>query len=151
PFGWASALAPSVSRAASVLAQQGQTFRFETLHDWKGESFAAHTGDLARWHALAGNLLTNTEGLRKTDDKRLGFEAKTDYKNEFVSWLKAADESQSWVAALAEIRNAPVQGYRTDQLQTLESLIQVLWLASAQLSVRFAETAEVDFIEITQR
>lgn len=151
PLGWASSLAPSVSRAAAALEGGGKTMDISALLDWQGESFEADYADLDRWRALAEVLLTGTGTLRRTVDKRQGFEAKSDYKDEFVSWLKSADENAPWVLALAEIRNAPPNGYQPEQVQTLQALIQVLWLASAQLNLRFIETGEVDFVEIAQR
>ncbi|HEY9281308.1 MAG TPA: UvrD-helicase domain-containing protein [Eoetvoesiella sp.] len=151
PVGWATSLAPSVARAAAALADSGEAFDLSALRDWQGEAFDTACADLDKWHALANVLLTGTDTLRRTVNKRQGFEAKSDYKDEFLTWLKSADESAPWVTALAEIRNAPLNGYQPDQLQTLQALIQVLWLASAQLNVRFAETGEVDFVEIAQR
>jgi ATP-dependent exoDNAse (exonuclease V) beta subunit len=151
PLGWASTLAPLVSRAAAVLAGGEETLDISALLDWQGEVFEAEYADLARWRALADVLLTGTGTLRRTVNKRQGFEAKSDYKDEFVNWLKSADEGAPWVLALAEIRNAPQDGYQPEQLQTLQALIQVLWLASAQLNLRFIETGEVDFVEIAQR
>ncbi|HUH88075.1 MAG TPA: UvrD-helicase domain-containing protein, partial [Pusillimonas sp.] len=47
-------------------------------------------------------------------------------------------------------RSAPVGGYQPEQLAVLNDLIQVLWLATAQLKVRFAQQKEVDFVEISQ-
>src|SRR5690606_6361909 len=41
--------------------------------------------------------------------------------------------------------------YTDDQQAVLRLLIEVLWLAAAQLNVRFTEAAEVDFAEISQR
>jgi ATP-dependent exoDNAse (exonuclease V) beta subunit len=41
--------------------------------------------------------------------------------------------------------------YSPQQQEVLSNLIQVLWLAAAQLKLRFAEKAEVDFTEIAQR
>lgn len=151
PLGWAASLAPSVSRAAQILANSEESLDLNALLDWQGEPFDTCHQDLDKWHALANVLLTGTDTLRRTVNKRQGFEAKSDYKDDFLTWLKSADESAPWVAALAEVRNAPLNGYHPDQLQTLHALIQVLWLASAQLNVRFVETGEVDFIEIAQR
>src|SRR3546814_4211259 len=60
-------------------------------------------------------------------------------------------ETDEWVAALADIRSAPSDGYSTEQLEVLNLLIRVLWLAAAQLNLRFTEAAEVDFTEISRR
>ncbi len=151
PAGWASSLAPHVSRAASALLQSDEPFDLSPLLDWAGEPFGTERGDMARWRALAKVLLTATGGLRRTVNKKQGFEAKTAHKEAFVQWLQAFEGGESWVAALAEVRHMPEGGYQDDQIATLHALIQVLWLASAQLGLRFAEAGEVDFIEISQR
>src|SRR3546814_2048673 len=52
---------------------------------------------------------------------------------------------------LAGIRLAPREGYTDEQHEVLRLLIEVLWLAAAQLNLRFTETAEVDFTEISRR
>src|SRR5690606_2558755 len=41
--------------------------------------------------------------------------------------------------------------YTDDQQAVLRLLSEVLWLAAAQLNLRFTEVAEVDFTEISQR
>src|SRR5690606_38692360 len=79
------------------------------------------------------------------------FEAKAAYKQEFLDWILAMSESDEWVAALADIRNAPGAGYSAAQQRVLSVLVEVLWLAAAQLNVRFIEAGEVDFVEISQR
>src|SRR3546814_2946454 len=52
---------------------------------------------------------------------------------------------------LAGIRLAPREGYTDEQHEVLRLLIEALWLAAAQLNLRFTEAAEVDFTEISQR
>lgn len=151
PAGWAAALAGPVSQAAAVLSRERDSFDFSVLSDWSGEAFDTGCGDLARWHALASLLLTKNNTLRRTATKALGFTAKSDHKKEFLDWMEQFDESAPWISALADIRNAPLDGYPEAQLETLGALIQVLWLASAQLNLRFADAGEVDFIEIAQR
>ncbi|MGP1613763.1 MAG: proline dehydrogenase family protein, partial [Pollutimonas bauzanensis] len=151
PPGWAGALAPMVSRAASVLAGKGAPEDWCILEDWRGEAFDSDISCLAQWQALADVLLTKENKLRRTVNIRQGFEAKADYKDDFLAWIKAVPEAEPWVAALADIRSAPRGGYSGEQQETLRVLIEVLWLAAAQLNVCFTEAAEVDFTEISRR
>lgn len=151
PRDWASSLAPSISRAVSVMQASGKACGFSSLLDWPGKSFGTTDKDVALWQALASVLLTTQGDLRRKIDIRQGFEAKAAYKEEFVQWLKGFDGGEPWVAALASVRRMPAEGYQPGQIDILSTLIHVLWLASAQLKVCFADAGEVDFVEIAQR
>lgn len=151
PPGWAAALAPSVSRAARVLADSGEAMDLSALADWDGQAFGADVSSLPRWQALADILLTAKNTLRRTVTVKQGFQAKADYKDEFLAWIKAMPETDAWISALADIRRAPGGGYSAEQLEILGLLIEVLWLAAAQLNLRFTEAGEVDFTEISRR
>src|SRR5690606_29887399 len=100
--------------------------------------------------SLANALLTQTNTLPRTADKRLGFDPKSPHKDTFLKWLSGCDPDEPWVECLARIRTAPSDGYDPEQLAVLGDLIHVLWLATAQLKLRFSEKSEVDFIEISQ-
>ncbi|TAL81270.1 MAG: nuclease [Candidimonas sp.] len=151
PTGWARQLAPSISRAAENLAAVSGPLDLSALLGWQGESFGTSLQDLEKWQALSRVLLTTNNSVRRKVDKRQGFEAKSDYKENFSAWINGVGDAAGWVSLLADLRCAPAQGYSPDQIETLQALIQVLWLAAAQLRVRFTETGEVDFIEIAQR
>ncbi|MFW7343073.1 UvrD-helicase domain-containing protein [Pollutimonas sp. H1-120] len=151
PPGWAAALAPPVSRAANVLEGSGESMDLSALKHWDGQPFGDDISSLPQWQALAAILLTGKNTLRRTVTIKQGFQAKADYKDEFLAWLKAMPETDEWIAALADIRCAPGNGYSAEQLEVLNLLIEVLWLAAAQLNLRFTETAEVDFTEISRR
>ncbi|MGB6102712.1 MAG: UvrD-helicase domain-containing protein, partial [Pusillimonas sp.] len=151
PMGWAEALAPSVSIAANVLAASGDPLGLDVLRDWDGAPFGDDVASLPQWQALANILLTGKGALRRRVTIKEGFEAKAVYKDDFLRWLNAASESDAWVSMLAGIRLAPREGYTDEQHEVLRLLIEVLWLAAAQLNLRFTEAAEVDFAEISQR
>ncbi len=151
PPAWAASLAPSVSRAAGVLAGNGTPEPWCILEDWRGELFDTDISSLPQWQALADVLLTKENKLRRTVNIRQGFEAKASYKDDFLAWIKAVPESEPWISALADIRGAPVDGYSVEQQEILHVLISVLRLAAAQLNVCFTEAAEVDFTEISRR
>lgn len=151
PPGWAASLAPCVSRAAQVLAEKGGDPDLALLHDWDGAPLDADASCVAQWQALARMLLTKSGSLRKRVTIKEGFEAKAAYKDDFLAWVQAVPESEPWIAALADIRHAPSTGYSDEQQRVLRLLIEVLWMAAAQLQLRFAEAGEVDFTEISQR
>lgn len=150
PVGWSHSLAQPISCAIAALQATGKPCTFEALLDWDGSALEPGFTELAQWQALANVLLTATGSLRRAVDKRIGFEPKTPHKESFVQWLESCDAQAPWVTALAQIRCAPAEGYRPEQLAVLGDLVQVLWLATAQLKLRFAEKREVDFIEISQ-
>ncbi|MBV6306834.1 UvrD-helicase domain-containing protein [Candidimonas humi] len=152
PAGWAQQLAPSVVPAASnTVPPQSGMLDLAVLEDWDSRPFDACMRDLPKWQALARLLLTATGGLRRTVNKNQGFPPKSAHKEPFLQWLQSHDENEPWVERLAAIRGVPGQGYDAQQIETLQALIAVLWLACAQLNLRFAQTGEVDFIEISQR
>jgi ATP-dependent exoDNAse (exonuclease V) beta subunit len=106
--------------------------------------------DLPRWRGLAALLLTDKGDLRKSLTVRNGFPPKTAQKEILTEWLSNCLGAEPWIARLASARLLPEQ-YSPQQQEVLSNLIQVLWLAAAQLKLRFAEKAEVDFTEIAQR
>jgi len=150
PPGWADGLAPSLRQAAQTLAAAGDDDASPLL-DWDGEPFEPHIDSLPQWQALAQALLTGKGTLRRTVTKKQGFEPKTAHKEAFLAWLGAVPDDEPWVGMLNDIKMAPPGGYTAEQERVLEVLLEVLWLAAAQLKLRFAEMAEVDFIEISQR
>lgn len=146
PPGWARTLAPLACFAASNL-ESGDVL---ALADWQGDNLAPVMDDLPRWRGLAALLLTDKGDLRKSLTVRNGFPPKTAQKEMLTEWLSNCLGAEPWIARLASARLLPEQ-YSPQQQEVLSNLIQVLWLAAAQLKLRFAEKAEVDFTEIAQR
>src|SRR5690606_1435297 len=108
-------------------------------------------GVLEQWQAVAHLLLTGTGALRKTGNENLGFPAKCAHKEPFVAWLEAADAQAPWVRRLHAARDIPAPHFTDAQWEVLGAQLMTLALAVAQLRLRFADTGEVDFIEIAQR
>ncbi|QTB99788.1 UvrD-helicase domain-containing protein [Alcaligenes sp. SORT26] len=146
PPGWARTLAPLACFAASNL-ESGDVL---ALADWQGDNLAPVMDDLPRWRGLAALLLTDKGDLRKSLTVRNGFPPKTAQKEMLTEWLGNFLGMEPWISRLASARLLPAQ-YSEQQQEVLSNLIQVLWLAAAQLKLRFAEKAEVDFTEIAQR
>lgn len=151
PLGWADALTVPLRQAADVLAQDGKIDLQDALLGWDGQAFGTEPENVGQWQALAQMLLTQGGALRKRVNKNQGFPPKTAHKEAFEEWLASMDPDASWVKALNDATVIPTDGYSEDQQEIISVLIQVLWLAAGQLQLRFTETAEVDFIEISLR
>lgn len=150
PYGWADALSGPARLAAAQLQDGGEDDRLAALLDWT-EELPADAEVLDQWRAVAHLLLTGTGSLRKTVTKTLGFPAKCAHKEPFVAWLESADADAAWVRRLAAVRDIPAPRLSDAQWEVLGAQLMTLALAVAQLRLRFADTGEVDFIEISQR
>ncbi|WP_338879534.1 UvrD-helicase domain-containing protein [Achromobacter veterisilvae] len=150
PFGWAEALCGPARLAAAHLQDGEDENKLLALVDWT-EELLPDAGMLDQWRAVAHLLLTGTGTLRKTVNKNLGFPAKCAHKEPFVAWLEAADAQAPWVRRLHAVRDVPAPHFTDAQWEVLGAQLMTLALAVAQLRLRFADTGEVDFIEIAQR
>lgn len=150
PYGWAEALSGPARLAAAQLQDGGEDDRLAALRDWTDE-LPADAEVLEQWRAVAHLLLTSAGSLRKTVNKNLGFPAKCAHKEPFVAWLESADGDAAWVRRLAAVRDIPAPQLSDAQWEVLGAQLMTLTLAVAQLRLRFADTGEVDFIEISQR
>lgn len=150
PLGWADALSGPARLAATQLQDGDDDNKLAALLDWTDE-LPADAEVLDEWRAVAHLLLTGTGTLRKTVNKNLGFPAKCAHKEPFVAWLESADPDAPWVRRLAAVRDIPSPHFSDAQWEVLGAQLMTLALAVAQLRLRFADTGEVDFIEISQR
>ncbi|MFY0480057.1 UvrD-helicase domain-containing protein [Achromobacter marplatensis] len=150
PYGWADALCGPARLAATHLQDGDDDNKLLPLLDW-AEELPPDAEALDQWRAVAHLLLTGTGSLRKTVNKNLGFPAKCAHKEPFVAWLEAADAQAPWVRRLNAVRDIPAPRFTDAQWEVLGAQLMTLALAVAQLRLRFAETGEVDFIEIAQR
>jgi ATP-dependent exoDNAse (exonuclease V) beta subunit len=150
PYGWAQALCSPARLAAACLQDGEAENKLQALLDWT-EELLPDADMLDQWQAVAHLLLTGTGTLRKTVTKTLGFPPKCAHKEPFVAWLDAADPDAPWVRRLHAIRDVPAPHFSDEQWEVLGAQLMTLALAVAQLRLRFADTGEVDFIEIAQR
>ncbi|QKH37266.1 UvrD-helicase domain-containing protein [Achromobacter pestifer] len=150
PYGWAEALCGAARLAAASLQDGEGENKLLALLDWT-EELPPDAEALDQWQAVAHLLLTGTGTLRKTVNKNLGFPAKCAHKEPFVAWLEAADADAAWVRRLHAVRDVPAPHFTDAQWEVLGAQLMTLALAVAQLRLRFADTGEVDFIEISQR
>ncbi|WP_144637924.1 UvrD-helicase domain-containing protein [Bordetella genomosp. 13] len=152
PYGWQDALRGPARMAAAVLDEGGPEHRLAALRDWHDELYA-QADMLEGWQAVAHLLLTGDGKLRSPRgvNKTLGFPAKCEHKAPFTDWLESADPAADWIGALDALRTVPPAKFTDEQWRVLGAQLMTLKLAVAQLHLRFAETGEVDFIEIAQR
>jgi len=152
PPGWDDALRWPARMAAAALDAEGLPHALAPLRDWDAplEPDAAW---LDHWKAVRHLLLTATGGLRSARgvNKKLGFPPKCDHKDVFTQWLDAADPKAAWIWMLDAVDKVPPAEFTDAQWRVLGAQLMTLKLAVAQLQLRFAETGEVDFIEIAQR
>ncbi|MEB3098767.1 UvrD-helicase domain-containing protein [Achromobacter sp. D10] len=150
PYGWAEALCGPARLAATSLQDVEGENKLLALLDWT-EELPPDADALDQWQAVAHLLLTGTGTLRKTVNKNLGFPPKCAHKEPFVAWLESADPDAAWVRRLHAVRDVPMPHFTDAQWEVLGAQLMTLALAVAQLRLRFADTGEVDFIEIAQR
>ncbi|MBE9516679.1 MAG: UvrD-helicase domain-containing protein, partial [Proteobacteria bacterium] len=115
--------------------------------------------DLPAWRELIALLLTGTDTWRSRLDKNMGFPVgkKEPEKSELAekkTAMKAVIESladdKALLDKLVSVRNLPDAGYTDEQWAVFEALADILRIAGGYLKVVFAETSEVDFVEVSQ-
>ncbi len=152
PVGWAHTLAPCARAAVLALDAGGPQHRLAALRDWH-HPLGDDPAELPQWRAVAELLLTSSGALRSPRgiNKNLGFPAGSEHKTEFTDWLAATPPDAPWLPLLAQVRDLPDPVFTDQQWEVLSAQLMSLRLAAAQLSIRFAQAGEVDFIEIAQR
>ena len=152
--GFAADHLPEDKRAGNPLALWAEQ-RFRPAPVWD---------ELPLWNGLAALLLTGSGDIRRQVNKANGFPApgekgldaeskalRKQAKDDMGALLSELREDTELAALLAQIPALPPHGYSEQQAQLLDSLMQCLLRAAAELALTFAETGEVDFAEIGQR
>jgi len=150
PMGWQDALR-EIARLAAAELDSADSNPLAALRDWHGD-LAGEAGELAQWLALAHLLLTKEGSLRKSANKNLGFPPGCAHKAPFAQWLEGAElDASRWTGRLHALRSAPPAHFTDEQWRILSAQLLTLQLAVTELHKCFAESGEVDFIEIAQR
>lgn len=122
----------------------------------------ANIESLPAWQALYAWLFTSTHTVRKSPDKRMGFPAPSatnnkedkalfkSMKESMKAWLQAFQEQPAWVESFMACRVLPSPRYQDAQWDVLESLLNILPHACAQLIVHFQNIQAVDFSAVAQ-
>ncbi|MBX3709255.1 MAG: UvrD-helicase domain-containing protein [Gammaproteobacteria bacterium] len=118
--------------------------------------------DKLTWIGLGKLLLTKEYTWRKRVDVGIGFPAlkniknphektlHTEYRQRFTALLTAMHDHENFRLALIEIFHLPHSSYSQEQWEILQSLLQILKVAAAQLRLVFQQHGQIDFIENTQ-
>ena len=152
--GWAADNLPADKRHSSPIAMWADR-RFPPATSWD---------ELPLWRGLCELLLTKDGDPRRQPNKTLGFPAPSEKgidadtkairqqaKDDIAALLRALQEDSELIGRLAQVPSLPEQGYSDAQARLLESLMQCLLHAAAELKLVFTETGEVDFVELGQR
>lgn len=119
----------------------------ELLAHAQGKSLNS-TWQLDDYQTVANFLLTQTGSVRRTVDKRQGFEPKTDEKAQMLALLADCQSHPGFIEQLNTARLLPTVTFTHASWEVIEALMQVLIAAVAHLQVVFKSKGEVDFNEI---
>ncbi len=118
--------------------------------------------DAVAWREIAGMLLTQDSGWRKTVTARDGFPPPSggvgagekarckEYKDRMLALLNRLHGDEALRQLLADACGLPPPYYSDAQWETVEALAQLLRVATGMLEVIFRERGEVDFIRVAQ-
>lgn len=107
--------------------------------------------DLPAWRGIVELTLTRQDEWRRTVTVKHGFPpAANRLRQQMMHVLAALSDDSALQAAFAEIRRLPGTGFSGHQWQILQSLMELLPLAAAELQLLFREYGVVDFTEITE-
>ncbi|MDH5633546.1 MAG: UvrD-helicase domain-containing protein [Gammaproteobacteria bacterium] len=148
---------PAIARRAAALWPEGKQApdRLGDLQQLPG----AGPDDLDTWKQLANLLLTNSDGWRSRLDKNCGFPTASkepekselaQHKAAMMAIIDSVCDDDALLEVLALVRKLPTARYTDEQWAVFEALTEVLPVAAAQLKLVFAETGEVDFVEVAQ-
>jgi len=108
--------------------------------------------DLPYWQGLADLMLTAGDELRRRLDKNCGFpvgkQNSAAAMKESMQEILADQALTALAPVLAALRRLPAPRYPDEQWQVLQSLVDLLLLATRELWLVFREEAEVDFSEV---
>ena len=137
-------LKPEHELAALKNIEQLPPFNYEHIAEWKAiaEFCLTKAGTFKKQLNRKIGLLA--DGDLQGDDKKTGKQIKAELKELFSSW----SEEPEFAENLHDIRGLPLAIYSEEQQQILYSLLHLLRLVNAELTVDFRSNAEADFIEI---
>ncbi|RBP53400.1 UvrD-helicase domain-containing protein [Arenicella xantha] len=105
---------------------------------------------ISHWKAVCHLLLTG-ENFRKTVNITLGFEAKSDQREQMLAVLKNVSDDPALALALLDVQTLPDSELSLTDWQQLQSLELVLKALAGFLQLRFRASGECDHSEVTQR
>ena len=152
--GWAADNLPEAKRAGNPITLWAKR-KFRPAPQWEA---------LPLWQGLAKLLLTKGAAPRKSWTVNDGFPApkekgvdpevlarRQQAKDDISQLVKDIVANEQLTQLLAQIPSLPVDTYTDAQADLLESLMHCLVRAAMELRLVFAETGEVDFVELSLR
>lgn len=133
------------------------------MHAWYNQTFFPHPdlSEINLWLTLANFFLTQEGSVRKSIDKRAGFPAESDNKEEkayfktmkqrMLGLLEAISTHPAIIENLSQLAILPPLTYSEQQWQIILSLFNVLPLALEYLHKTFNTKSKIDFTEIALR
>jgi ATP-dependent helicase/nuclease subunit A len=135
-----------VTDAATILAQTHpehpicQILKFSAPPD-------SNSASAPCWQAIAHCLIKSDGQWRKTVDKRLGFEAKSELKKQFVALINSI-ANDALLSSFNQLLRCPEPTLDPTQWRLLDALLALLPLLAAQCTVTFKQYQAVDFVAL---
>ena len=113
----------------------------------------ADFADIELWLGIRDFLITTTGTVRSPRGvtKTIGFLPKTTEKEQFIELLNNLDNHPDFVRQLIQLDNIPPATFSNEQWQKILVLEQVLRRLLSHLQLRFHNTKECDFSEVSLR
>lgn len=121
---------------------------FACLKNVDVEPLKVSSDDLPRWQAVADSLMAQSNGIRRTLDKRQGVPPKAPFKAGLLDFLRNSEFSPELIEALITVKALPTQLLTTEQVEIYQHLATVLSIALEQLHQVYIADGAVDFTEV---
>ncbi|ACV26154.1 UvrD-helicase domain-containing protein [Kangiella koreensis] len=140
--------------AANYFEDNHPLFALKTLVEWP----EAKAGHLVYWQAIANFCMSKNKAellktgpmppqkLGETKDEKAIIKLKKDEAAEVMAELA---EYSAFVEHMAIVRNFPNIHYQDDEWEVIESLTELMRIATAHLTIEFKRQGVVDFTEIS--
>lgn len=154
PTGLKQRLLSCIIFAADYFEDSHPLFALKTLVEWP----QAKAGHLIYWQGIANFCMSKNKAellktgpmppqkLGETKDEKAVIKLKKDEATEVMAELA---EYSSFIEHMAIIRNFPNIHYQDDEWEVIESLTELMRIATAHLTIEFKRQGLVDFTEIS--
>jgi ATP-dependent helicase/nuclease subunit A len=148
-----SRLMPIARFAADSLFCAGKESPIGALLDWQ-EVLPVDAEALSRWRGVAELLLTKDGGWRKSFTVAIGLPAGKEgkaWKEALGALIEDAAQTPGMAAAFDQLRSLPLLADHADEDAIVQTFVDLLRLAAANLLDVFRMHGACDFVEVAQR